>query len=147
MKQTLHYLLMADHLLFQKSLLASLKDSNLELTPGQPKILDYLLDHDGVAQKEIAKSCYMEPATITSILLGMENKELIVRKNLNGNRRSLYVFLTDKGKLLAEQVKQKFEAIEEMALLGFDEKEKEMLNVFLENINKNMYGRGVKSDE
>lgn len=39
MKQTIHYLLMADHLLFQKSLLASLKDLNLELTPGQPKIL------------------------------------------------------------------------------------------------------------
>lgn len=58
---------MADHLLFQKSLLAGIKDVNL--TPGQPKILDYLLSHDGAVQKEIAEACHIEPATITSVLI------------------------------------------------------------------------------
>lgn len=75
-----------------------MKDTNL--TPGQPKILDYLLLHDGAVQKEIAEACHIESATMTSVLLGMENKGLVVRKNINSNRRSLYVYLTDKGKLL-----------------------------------------------
>ncbi|MDE5780129.1 MAG: MarR family transcriptional regulator [Lachnospiraceae bacterium] len=145
MKESLHYLLMSDHLLFQKSLLTGIKDINL--TPGQPKILDYLLFHDGAIQKEIAAACHIEPATITSVLLGMENKGLIVRKNLNCNRRSLYVYLTDKGKSVAEQVESKFKIIEEKALLGFSDEEKEMLIVFLTKINKNMCEKGVVSDE
>ena len=55
MKESLHYLLMSDHFLFQKSLVASVKDTGL--TPGQPKILDYLINHDGAIQREIAVSC------------------------------------------------------------------------------------------
>ena len=44
MKESLHYLLMSDHFLFQKSLAASVRDTGL--TPGQPKILDYLINHE-----------------------------------------------------------------------------------------------------
>lgn len=145
MKESLHYLLMSDHLLFQKSLLVSIKDT--DLTPGQPKILDYLLYHDCAVQKEIAEACHIEPATITSVLLGMENKGLIVRKNINGNRRSLYVCLTDKGKALAKQVELQFETIEEKALLGFSNSEREMLTIFLTKMNENLTEKGVVDHE
>lgn len=72
MQETLHYLLMADHLMVQKALIASVKDTGL--TPGQPKILDYLLHHDGAIQKDIAIFCHIEPASLTVILNGMESK-------------------------------------------------------------------------
>ncbi len=143
MNESLHHMLMADHLLFQKSLFADIKDMNL--TSGQPKILDYLLSHDGSVQKEIAKACHIEPATITSILLGMENNDLIIRKNLNGNRRSLYVYLTDQGRSLALQVDARFKQIEERALSGFNGDEKERLLLFLTRINNNL--QGVMNDE
>lgn len=136
MDGSLHYLLMSDHLLFQKALLMDIKDTGL--TPGQPKVLDYLLFHDGVVQKEIAEVCHIEPATITSVLLGMETGGLIERKNLNGNRRSLYVYLTEKGRNLAEQVRAKFGTIEERALSGFCEDEKEQLIDLLTRLNHNL---------
>ena len=41
MKESLHYLLMSDHLMVQKALLNRIKDTGL--TSGQPKILDYLM--------------------------------------------------------------------------------------------------------
>ncbi len=144
MNNSLHYLLMANHLLFQKSLHAGIKDTNM--TPGQPKILDYLLDHDGIVQKEISKFCHIEPATITSVLFGMEDSGLIVRKKLNGNRRNLYVFLTDYGKILAERVRTDFEKIEKKALSGFDYQEKEKLMEFMKRINDNMSGNGESRD-
>ena len=53
MKESLHYLLMANQMLVQRQLLDRLK--NTGLTIGQPKVLDYLTDHDGSSQKEIAK--------------------------------------------------------------------------------------------
>ena len=95
MKESLHYLLMSDHLMFQKALDSRVKDTGL--TPGQPKILDYLLNHDGAIQKDIAVFCHIEPASLTVILSGMENKGYIKRQTDNGNRRSLHVYLTDTG--------------------------------------------------
>lgn len=144
MNETLHYLLMADHLLFQKSLMSGIRDTNL--TPGQPKVLDYLLCHDGAVQKEIANACHIEPATITSVLLGMEHKGLIIRKSINGNRRSLYVYLTDKGKSLAKQVALMFEEIEGKALYGFSSDEKELLTILLTKINKNLIEGVIRNE-
>lgn len=144
MKKSLHYLLMADHLSLQKMLLARIKDINL--TPGQPKVLDYLTDHDGSVQKDIAASCRIEPATLTSVLLGMEHKGLIMRKNKDGNRRSLYVFLTDKGRKTAELVEKHFEETEKEILGGFTAKETETLCVLLEKLNNNMTKEDDKND-
>lgn len=97
-----HYLLMATHTTLQKKLLAQLKDTGLTL--GQPKVLDYLKEHDGANQTEIARGCHIEAASLTSILNRMEEKGIIERRMLNGNRRSLHVFLTDKGRELGLQV-------------------------------------------
>ena len=66
MDDTLHYLIMANQMLVQKALLEQLKDTGL--TIGQPKILDYLKDHDGSNQKEIAKACFLEAGSLTTIL-------------------------------------------------------------------------------
>lgn len=134
--ESIHYLLMSDHFLVQKSLVTSIKDS--ELTPGQPKILDYLQNHNGCVQKEIAKGCHIEPASITVILKGMESKGYIERKMLNGDRRSLYVFLTEKGKKYIEYLNEKFDKVENTALKNFSEDEKQQLNDLLMRVYENM---------
>ena len=96
MEQSFHYQLMAVQSLVQKKILEQLSDTNL--TIGQPKVLEYLGHHDGMSQKDIARACHIEPGSMTSILNRMEDKNLIERKMLHGNRRSLYVFLTPYGK-------------------------------------------------
>lgn len=137
MNNTLHYLLMANHLSLHKQLFASVKDT--ELTLGQPKVLDYLKNHDGTVQKEIATSCHIEPASLTSILHGMEKKGLITREICFDNRRAFFIFLTEKGKKLAERVDLEFKKIDEKCLLGFSENEKSELNRFLEKIYINLH--------
>ena len=88
-------------------------------------MLDYLKEHNGVSQKEIAAGCHIEAASLTSILSRMEEKGMIERKMLNGNRRSLYVFLTDFGKELCDTVEQEFRNIEEIAFAGITEEEQQ----------------------
>lgn len=140
MAESLHYLLMADHFLFQKSLLSSVKDTGLTL--GQPKILDYLSTHNGSAQKDIASGCHIEPASLTVILNGMENKGYIERRTLNGNRRSLHVFLTPKGEEYVQRIDREFVSIEARALEGFDDCEKEQLAQLLQRVYENMKKKG-----
>ncbi len=145
MKESLHYLLMANHLLFQKALLAGIKDT--ELTSGQPKVLDFLKDHDGTVQKDIASACHIEPATLTSVLAGMEGKGLITRKALKGNRRSLYVYLTAMGRECALRVSEEFDKIEKKALSSFTREEEAQLSALLSKIKTNINAKGETSDD
>lgn len=145
MKETLHYLLMADHSMLQRALIASIKDTGLTL--GQPKVLDYLLAHDGTVQKDIAAACHIEPASLTSILNGMESKNLIERKEQNGNRRSSYVFLTETGREIAGRLEKEFAKIEEAALKGFEPEEKEQLCSLLSKLYENMQSHILKEAE
>ncbi len=121
MKESLHYLLMANQMLVQRQLLDRLK--NTGLTIGQPKVLDYLTDHDGSSQKEIAMGCFLEAGSLTSILNRMEKKGLIERRMLNGNRRTLHVFLTEQGKSSRDLVKTAFSCIEDQDVSGISPEE------------------------
>lgn len=130
MDRSFHYLLMANQALIHKKLLSGLKDTDLSL--GQPKILEYLKTHNGSNQKDIARGCHIEAGSLTSVLGRMEDKGMIERKTLNGNRRSLYVFLTEKGEQLQKTVAKEFDLLEEMAFDGISEKDREaFMNVFL----------------
>ncbi len=131
--ESLHYMIMANQMLVQKTLMEMLKKSGLTL--GQPKILDYLKDHDGSNQKEIAKACFIEPGSLTTILNKMEEKNLIVRKSLNGDRRSYHVFLTELGKEKQKLVEESFNLIEKQMTLNFS---KEELDSFY-SVNKKMF--------
>lgn len=136
MEDTLHYLIMANHMLVQKGLLERLK--NKGLTIGQPKVLDYLKEHDGSSQKEIAQRCFVEAGSLTSILNRMEEKGLIERRNLNGNRRTFHVFLTEKGKENQKLVEDTFEDIECQALEGISENEYEAFMTTYRKIHENL---------
>lgn len=116
MNDSLHYLIMANQMLVQRRLLDQMK--NTGLTIGQPKVLDYLKEHDGSSQKDIAKGCFLEAGSLTSILNRMEEKGLIERRMLNGNRRTLHIFLTEQGKQSQKLVEAVFQGIETQAVCG-----------------------------
>lgn len=138
MDDTLHYLIMANQMLVQKALLEQLKDTGL--TIGQPKILDYLKDHDGSNQKEIAKACFLEAGSLTTILNKMEEKGLIERRILNGNRRSFHIFMTEEGKKKQQLVTQTFAKIEEKALSGVSAEEFQQFLAVYGKIYANLQG-------
>ena len=108
--ESLHYLLMKTHSLFSKRVMA--EASHAGLTSGQPKVLEYLTLFGEADQKTIAAYCEIEPATVGSILLRMEENGLILRRQKAGNRRSLYVSLTDKGRNAATRVEEIFHRVE-----------------------------------
>lgn len=136
MDTSLHYLTMANQMLIQKRLLERVKASGLTL--GQPKVLDYLKDHDGASQKEIAAGCFIEAGSLTSILNRMEEKGLIERRMLNGNRRTFHIFMTESGKKNQKLVEAAFEKIEEIAFSGISEEEQKRFMQTFEKIYKNL---------
>ena len=100
--ESLHYLLMKSHAMVHRRVTS--KTASIGLTSGQPKVLDFLLRFHEADQKTIAAYCEIEPATVGSILSRMETSGLVVRRQKEGNRRSLYVSLTEKGVNAAEKL-------------------------------------------
>ena len=93
--ESLHYLLMKTHTILNRQILNCA--GKVGLTAGQPKVLEFLSQHGESDQKTIASYCEIEPATVGSILLRMERSGLVVRQQHEGNRRSLFVSLTEQG--------------------------------------------------
>lgn len=133
---SLHYLIMANQMLVQRSLLEQLRGT--ELTIGQPKILDYLQDHDGSNQREIAGACFLEAGSLTTILNKMEEKGLIERRMLPGDRRSFHIFLTEEGKRKQVLVTDAFARIEKKAWADFSPGEKEAFMAACEKLRRNL---------
>ena len=135
MQDSFHYLAMVNQMMIQKKLMEQLKTTGLTL--GQPKVLDYLKDHDGAEQKDIARGCHIEPGTLTSLLNRMEECRLVERRMLNGNRRSFFIFLTEKGKRQLKLVTQAFTEIEEKAFQGIPEADREKFMDMFSRIYEN----------
>lgn len=136
MNSSFHYLVMAEQAMVQRALLARIKGSGLTL--GQPKVLDYLKDHNGSSQKEIARGCHIEAGSLTSILNRMEEKGLVERRMLHGNRRNSYVFLTEKGEELRNFVTESFESIENEAFRGISEADRQQFMKTFSRIYENL---------
>lgn len=127
--ESLHYLLMRAHTSLNRQILS--RAAGIGLTPGQPKVLDYLIDHEGSDQKTIAACCEIEPATVGSILLGMEEAGLVLRTQRPGNRRSLFVSLTPQGREKARQMAEIFWQVDDRALQSLTPQEGEALLTLL----------------
>lgn len=138
-QESFHYLQYAVHMLIHKQLLAGLKDAGLSI--GQPKVLDYLKDHDGAMQKDIAKGCFVEPASLSGLLDGMEKKGLLRRAASESSRRSVCVWLTELGWEQVRHVERVFGEIEQAALSGFSEQELAQIANFQQRIYANLEAR------
>ena len=134
--ESLHYLLMKSNSVFAKNIMFNA--NKIGLTSGQPKILSCLSKFKEMDQKTIANYCEIEQATVGSILLGMENAGLIVRKQHEGNRRSLYVSLTDKGIEAADKMQVIFNEVESRAIEKLSDDEITLLKTLLLKIYGNL---------
>jgi DNA-binding MarR family transcriptional regulator len=112
----------------------------LNLTTGQPKVLSILYQNEGYLQKDLAKRCHVEPATMTSILGNMDKKGLIYKKveYVSGNKRAYSIHLTEKGRDLARQVNIIVDNMEKISFQGFRDDEKELLISLLNRVQSNI---------
>ena len=136
MQNSIHFQLMIAENSMHREIVAGA--AKQQLYPGQPKILEYLSEHDGCLQQELAKNCELNKSTITGLVKRMEEKHLIRRKVSTTDARSVAVYLTPEGKAAAEEMERIFENVESRALQGVSEEEKVILKKVLKQIRMNL---------
>lgn len=137
MENSIHYKLRECHTNCQKTIIGRIKE-NADLRPGEPKILEFLMEYEPCEQKQIAAGCSLDSASVTGILGRMEKRGLVKRENMNGNRRSLYVSMTDEGRRLSKVVEDAFLAVDNAAVKGMSEDEVSEFMRLLGIINNNL---------
>lgn len=112
----------------------------LDLSPGQPKVLSRLRYQEGYLQKELASLCRVEPATMVVLLSNMEKRGMIRKEvdHVSGGKRAFRIYLTEEGRNLADQVNRVVEEIEEKGFVGFSEDEKDQLITLLGRLTENL---------
>ena len=121
----------------------------LDLSDGQPKALYILRCMDGCVQKELAKACDIKPSSMTVMLEGLEKKGFVRREEtkVSGGKRAFRVFLTDKGREMADKVFWLMETIEEEAFEKISEEEKLQLFSLLQRVRENLNRATKKGEE
>jgi len=87
------------------------KVSDLNITAVQSMILCCLYEEEGVTSIDLGKKTELESSTVTGILDRLESASFIVRKDNPHDRRSILIYLTEKGKITGEElIKRREEA-------------------------------------
>ena len=110
----------------------------LGLSVGQPKILDFLDQHDGCVQKDLAALCGIEPATVSRLLDKMEAEGLITRSTAPECKRSVRIHMTDLGRERHQAFAAVRDAVEELELAGFTPREREAFYGYLLRLYNNL---------
>ncbi|KAF2957752.1 hypothetical protein AS159_04885 [Thermotoga sp. Ku-13t] len=106
--------------------------------PGQPPMLMIVANHEGITQNRIAEELNVKPATVAIMLRRMERAGLIRREQDEKDRRLQRVYLTEKGKLYCDFLKQHSQSMETVITKGFTDPEKKQLESFLSRIITNL---------
>ena len=127
---------------------ALLEDSLREegLTLPQLRLLKAIDEQDGASAAALARTCYVTPQTMQSILTRAERAQWIVRGKSLGNNRIVTAALTPLGKAVLERGWQMSARIEAILWSGVDLATLQQLNRILEagiaNLDQELQGQG-----
>ncbi|MED5501760.1 MAG: MarR family transcriptional regulator [Pseudomonadota bacterium] len=104
--------------LFAKSLQTKLTEHSVSF--GHWSFLRILWVNEGLTQRELSEQAGLMEPTTYSALKAMEANGLIERRQINGNRKNIHIYLTPKGRDLKQTLTPLAEAVNENAVRGID---------------------------
>ncbi|MEU8614714.1 MarR family transcriptional regulator [Actinoplanes sp. NPDC048791] len=105
-----------------------------ELSHEQAFVLGYLVQNPGAIQRDIAQVSRTTPASVSSLVQGLERSGLVERRTEPGNERSKRVYATPAGAELIAGFDTAMAAADETILAPLDEAERATLHALLTKI-------------
>lgn len=121
---------------FNRSLQIRLAD--YDVTFGQWLFLRLLWEEDGLTQRELSERAGLTEPTTHTALHKLESLGYVSRKNLPGNKRKQYAFLTKEGQKLREVLEPLAVDVNKAALEGISAQDVETLRQLLLKVLDNL---------
>ncbi|NLW43938.1 MAG: MarR family transcriptional regulator [Syntrophomonadaceae bacterium] len=112
-------------------------ENNLQsfgLTPVQYFVIMNLYRHDGMKFKDLANALSIEGPTLTGLIDRMERAGFLERRGDPEDRRSVLVYLTDKGKLIGPKIHNLASQLDEKLKAQFSDQDFELFLDILDRI-------------
>ena len=110
--------------------------SKHKVTADQFVCLVILSESIGLTQQELTKKANSDPNTIRAMLLLLQKRGLITRKDHPEDGRAFIVALTKKGRMLFDKLVEELKPVRDSMLTIFTDKETESLFHFLDRISQ-----------
>ncbi len=121
-----------------------IKAEKLDLTKEQIIILKNLFFNDGINQNELACLTLRNKSSLTRLLVKMEKKNYIIRKQSEEDKRINNVFITPLGKEMFVQTRPMIKKTMDIMEKGISKKEKQIMISLLKKIQTN-FGLTIES--
>ena len=105
-----------------------------ELSHAQSFVLGYLAQNPGSIQRDIAQVSRTSAASVSSLLQGLERRDLVERRNEEGNERVKRVYATPAGIHLIAGFEDAMARTDESILAPLNEDERATLHTLLTKI-------------
>lgn len=110
---------------------------SFSITPEQWTVLKRVYENDGIKQKELSIHTDKDPATLAKILDILERDQIIIRKTNHTDRRSYFIFITEKGAQLRNTIYIHLEEVFKQLLEGISNEELTVFSKVLKRIEDN----------
>lgn len=108
---------------------------------GQPPVLEFIQDHPGCTQREIADHLRVSPPSIATSVKRMQRAGLLKKQADEEDMRRTRLFLTPKGEGAVGECRAAFDQVDQRMLAGFSEEEQQTLLDYLERMTENLSGK------
>jgi DNA-binding MarR family transcriptional regulator len=115
-----------------------LKEYDIEISPGQGRILFALWRNDGISIMELAKRTSLGKSTLTDMLDRLADTEYLKRVPSQSDRRKTLVMLTEKTKKLHQKYTDVSREMTELTYRNFEDDEITAFEGYLERVLKNL---------
>ena len=110
-------------------------------------IMRILTHHDGITQQELVSHTNMKAPTISVALRNLEDEGMVRREPDPNDLRSVRVYLTERGRMVDEEFREKVYSLDARLMQGISEEEKETLIRLLLAVRENVRPENLKKEK
>ena len=133
MKHTLTFHLIGLSKKLQKVI--GFKSQPLALSYSQASALSIINAQEQISQAEIASKLQLKPASVVTIIDGLEKLKLVKRQSPVGNRRKYNIALTTQGAVASKNIKIQTERLENFLKSKLSKKELQYLTSIIDKLS------------
>lgn len=141
----LHMMLMVAQNCFQR--VTSQKAAKRGLLPGQPKVMEYIYNHDQCSQTNICEAWNLDKATVSELVDSLVKRNLVEKRRSEEDKRTCVLQLTAEGQELWKPMQDILKNLEVCAWKGIDEMDQQIFLEVLQKISDNMRETWGDGDE
>lgn len=124
------------HLLYRIHIHREISQCGLYM--GQHPILEFVLEHDGCTQVQVAQMMHVSPPSIATSVKRMQRAGLLKKTADETDQRRNRLSVTEKGKQTALQCRKKFDSVDRLLFQGFTPDECKQLGGYLDRLVGNL---------